>query len=500
MNRSSLRLRLLALCFTMVCSGLAQECDWDLSVAPDQGLDLGAPGIKMLSLTRVASTPESCKAACCDEPECDLALVGYPADGEPQCTLVSCMSSGEDACVLQPSSQFKAYRRSEKTKAADSGKKLHIVPLQDSEEPRTDESNNSAVLPDDSAPPQVTTSFVKDEPEDAESPAEPEPVATESANAQETGVAADEYAEYCQVGPQAGPCRAALRHWYYNSETKNCETFIYGGCRGNKNNYISKESCMATCTVSVLPSAKKSSSDADEHKDVPEDAESPAEPEPADTESANTQETEYCQVGPQVGPCRAALRHWYYNSETKNCETFIYGGCRGNKNNYISKESCMAACTVSVLPSAKKSSSDTDEHRDQCMVSPDPGPCRAYFMNFYYDPKSESCRSFIYGGCRGNQNRYGTMEECMARCSGTDSFDGQAKHANRRTPAFFLLITLAAISVVLLVTLVLISMRRRRLFRRASSISDKEELLPGRDEQLSVESLTIPGSPTPHKP
>lgn len=54
--------------------------------------------------------------------------------------------------------------------------------------------------------------------------------------------------EYCEAKPETGPCRASLRHWYYNRETGNCEMFMYGGCRGNKNNYLTRESCMQTCT------------------------------------------------------------------------------------------------------------------------------------------------------------------------------------------------------------------------------------------------------------
>lgn len=137
MNGQTLRRSLLALCL-LLCSGLAQECDWDLNVAPNQGLDLGAPGIKLLPQPREGNSPESCKAACCAEPRCDLALVGYPADGEAQCMLVSCKRSGRDACVLQPSDQFTVYRRAEK----DGGEKPHIVALQG--EPRTNSEDNNS--------------------------------------------------------------------------------------------------------------------------------------------------------------------------------------------------------------------------------------------------------------------------------------------------------------------------------------------------------------------
>ena len=55
---------------------------------------------------------------------------------------------------------------------------------------------------------------------------------------------------------------------------------------------------------------------------------------------------------------------------------------------------------------------------DACMVPSDSGPCRAAFNLFYFDPSTSSCQSFIYGGCQGNSNRYGTLDECMARCTG----------------------------------------------------------------------------------
>lgn len=48
--------------------------------------------------------------------------------------------------------------------------------------------------------------------------------------------------------PEPGLCRAAFPRWFYNYKTGNCETFTYGGCGGNDNNYNSKESCIATCT------------------------------------------------------------------------------------------------------------------------------------------------------------------------------------------------------------------------------------------------------------
>ena len=46
----------------------------------------------------------------------------------------------------------------------------------------------------------------------------------------------------------------------------------------------------------------------------------------------------------------------------------------------------------------------------------DPGPCLAYMPQYYYDKGSSKCKQFIYGGCRGNGNRFRTMQECLEQC------------------------------------------------------------------------------------
>lgn len=51
-----------------------------------------------------------------------------------------------------------------------------------------------------------------------------------------------------------------------------------------------------------------------------------------------------------------------------------------------------------------------------CNQPPQTGPCRNYQPGYYFDPKSESCQQFIYGGCRGNDNRFNSLEECERRC------------------------------------------------------------------------------------
>lgn len=51
-----------------------------------------------------------------------------------------------------------------------------------------------------------------------------------------------------------------------------------------------------------------------------------------------------CSLEPVTGPCRAMQRKYFFNETSGKCEMFIYGGCRGNKNNFSSEEECKTYC------------------------------------------------------------------------------------------------------------------------------------------------------------
>ncbi|PRD18199.1 UNVERIFIED_CONTAM: U-actitoxin-Avd3j [Trichonephila clavipes] len=51
-----------------------------------------------------------------------------------------------------------------------------------------------------------------------------------------------------------------------------------------------------------------------------------------------------CELKKEVGPCKAAMPRFYYNKNTKKCERFIYGGCKGNNNNFQTLEDCEVTC------------------------------------------------------------------------------------------------------------------------------------------------------------
>jgi hypothetical protein len=51
---------------------------------------------------------------------------------------------------------------------------------------------------------------------------------------------------------------------------------------------------------------------------------------------------------------------------------------------------------------------------DRCDQPFDSGPCDAAIRVFAY--VDGSCVERIYGGCQGNDNRFGTLDDCQLAC------------------------------------------------------------------------------------
>lgn len=50
------------------------------------------------------------------------------------------------------------------------------------------------------------------------------------------------------------------------------------------------------------------------------------------------------------------------------------------------------------------------------MLNKDSGPCSGSILRWNFDPKIRICKQFVYGGCKGNVNRFRTEDECVKRC------------------------------------------------------------------------------------
>ncbi|XP_077521556.1 proteoglycan-like sulfated glycoprotein papilin isoform X3 [Amblyomma americanum] len=172
-------------------------------------------------------------------------------------------------------------------------------------------------------------------------------------------------ASVCGLPEDLGPCRNYTVNWFFSVADGRCNRFWYGGCEGNENRFNSEEECENTCVKPEGPDA--------------------------------------CQLPKVVGPCDGQYEHWYFDASTRTCESFMYGGCLGNNNRFVSKDLCEQTCLH-------------QETLDPCEQSVAPGSCRGSYMRFYYDRQENRCKQFTYGGCQGNANNFATEEECSERC------------------------------------------------------------------------------------
>ncbi|KAL5503585.1 hypothetical protein EMCRGX_G010557 [Ephydatia muelleri] len=161
----------------------------------------------------------------------------------------------------------------------------------------------------------------------------------------------------CALPSDTGPCRANMKRYFYNVQSGACEQFVYGGCQGNRNNFKTLLQCQLYCNQRVV-----------------------------------------CQASPESGFCEAYFPSYFYNSTSGKCEKFVYGGCGGNANRFSSKQQCNDKCV--------------------CSQPPVTGPCELAFPAFYYNARKNTCVPFIYGGCKGNSNRFSDANTCQETCGG----------------------------------------------------------------------------------
>uniref|UniRef100_A0A5S6QAN2 BPTI/Kunitz inhibitor domain-containing protein n=1 Tax=Trichuris muris TaxID=70415 RepID=A0A5S6QAN2_TRIMR len=169
----------------------------------------------------------------------------------------------------------------------------------------------------------------------------------------------------CTAPPDIANCGQSIVRWFWNPVTSRCEVFFFGGCSTNSNNFATQEECLRHCAGKC----------------------------------------DRCQLPADTGPCRASVNRWYFDASTGQCKQFVWGGCGGNSNNFLSREECLSACSPNV-----------------CLLPAEPGPCLAYIPRWAYNFLVGRCVMFIYGGCGGNANNFETQLQCETVCNGTRPF------------------------------------------------------------------------------
>ncbi|XP_065668524.1 eppin isoform X2 [Hydra vulgaris] len=52
-----------------------------------------------------------------------------------------------------------------------------------------------------------------------------------------------------------------------------------------------------------------------------------------------------------------------------------------------------------------------------CRSPSNTGPCRGYFIRWFFNHAKKICKQFVYGGCGGNNNRYNSKISCEKSCA-----------------------------------------------------------------------------------
>ena len=231
----------------------------------------------------------------------------------------------------------------------------------------------------------------------------------------------------------------------YDPKSSSCTRFSYSGCGGNGNRFFTKSSCQQICILKKASQGLPTSGVASPWLKIScgKPDTKPKSASQCDAKSKNVTFYYYdktndsckmdfscwneigggkfrtksscealcllsarqdldpaqCLLPPQEGPCGGKIRRYYYNINERKCQTFHFGGCRGNGNNFGAKADCEAACKGSetkVIASFLKA---------MCGLPVSKGTCSRNFRRFYFDNSTNTCREFEYTGCGGNENR-----------------------------------------------------------------------------------------------
>eukprot|EP00117_Sycon_ciliatum_P045843 scpid44544/ scgid1533/ Uncharacterized protein DDB_G0274171 len=116
-----------------------------------------------------------------------------------------------------------------------------------------------------------------------------------------------------------------------------------------------------------------------------------------------------CREPKSVGPCKALIPRWFYNTDSDQCERFDWGGCRPNNNNWREESACQRSC-------------NTD------LYEPEPGTsCQYVTCEIPTCPPGQTLRNVTgqccpvcqSGGvqCGVNEVFQACAHQCPARCS-----------------------------------------------------------------------------------
>lgn len=233
----------------------------------------------------------------------------------------------------------------------------------------------------------------------------------------------DDAADICSlppVRPSPIACSGFFKKWTFSATSGTCQEFIYGGCGGTGNLFGSEADCLARCGKKVV--TQQQLVDDDKAQDP-------------------------CLLPKAPGNCRAHVPSFFFNAESASCESFVYTGCKGNDNRFATQDACADKCKAHFAKSeasdATQVASPVADHdtaasaaqsSDPCLLPKAAGNCRAHVPSFYFNSAAGNCESFVYTGCKGNDNRFPNQDACLDMCKAHLAKSGADGSAQQQTP------------------------------------------------------------------
>ncbi|EDV99166.1 GH13177 [Drosophila grimshawi] len=102
------------------------------------------------------------------------------------------------------------------------------------------------------------------------------------------------------------------------------------------------------------------------------------------------------------------------------CLTQFTGAETTPKPKAVTQAAQVTTTTTTVRPSLKQQQAQPQQQQKKqdpkCLQPLETGPCRMKLERYYYNKDKNACETFNFGGCRGNDNRWGFRQTCEDAC------------------------------------------------------------------------------------